>query len=216
MGGAFTARVLSILIAAVLWKLHHKNIDTCTGVIRGVGSLPVCSLSWSCICLQVFILNNPEECNRVLKTILEQRRLCPLISPFFTPNAAPGELVSLYQDVVTSLHLDSADVVFMLLTKVCPDALKKYITQWIHHSALTALHLLHAVWLVPVAEWNSSCVFGANTFAGVGPWSSVCLWPRPGAWTSHTFSPVHQTLDVDFTAPFPWPLQWLPASAYDQ
>ncbi|KAG7244002.1 hypothetical protein INR49_006163 [Caranx melampygus] len=66
---------------------------------------------------QVFILNNPEECGRVLKTILEQRRLCPLISPFFTPNAAPGELVSLYQDVVTSLHLDSADVVFMLLTK---------------------------------------------------------------------------------------------------
>ncbi|XP_034547640.1 ectopic P granules protein 5 homolog isoform X2 [Notolabrus celidotus] len=66
---------------------------------------------------QVFIQNNPEECGRVLKTILEQRRLCPLISPFFTPNAAPNQLVSLYQDVVTSLHLDSADVIFMLLTK---------------------------------------------------------------------------------------------------
>lgn len=59
-----------------------------------------------------------EECSRVLKTILEQRRLCPLISPFFTPNAAPNQLVFLYQDVVTSLHLDSADVIFMLLTKV--------------------------------------------------------------------------------------------------
>ncbi|XP_056231949.1 ectopic P granules protein 5 homolog [Seriola aureovittata] len=66
---------------------------------------------------QVFIQGNPEECGRVLKTILEQRRLCPLISPFFTPNAAPNDLVFLYQDVVTSLHLDSADVIFMLLTK---------------------------------------------------------------------------------------------------
>uniref|UniRef100_A0A671VZ58 Ectopic P-granules autophagy protein 5 homolog (C. elegans) n=1 Tax=Sparus aurata TaxID=8175 RepID=A0A671VZ58_SPAAU len=66
---------------------------------------------------QVFIQGNAEECGRVLKTILEQRRLCPLISPFFTPNAAPNELVFLYQDVVTSLHLDSADVIFMLLTK---------------------------------------------------------------------------------------------------
>lgn len=66
---------------------------------------------------QVFIQGNAEECGRVLKTILEQRRLCPLISPFFTPNAAPSQLVFLYQDVVTSLSLDSADVVFMLLTK---------------------------------------------------------------------------------------------------
>ncbi|KAM3611891.1 uncharacterized protein V6R79_025473 [Siganus canaliculatus] len=66
---------------------------------------------------QVFIQGNAEECGRVLKTILEERRLCPLISPFFTPNAAPSQLVFLYQDVVTSLHLDSADVIFMLLTK---------------------------------------------------------------------------------------------------
>uniref|UniRef100_A0A3P8W6G9 Ectopic P-granules autophagy protein 5 homolog (C. elegans) n=1 Tax=Cynoglossus semilaevis TaxID=244447 RepID=A0A3P8W6G9_CYNSE len=66
---------------------------------------------------QVFIQGNAEECGRVLKTILEQRRLCPLISPFFTPNSAPKQLVSLYQDVVSSLHLDSADVIFMLLTK---------------------------------------------------------------------------------------------------
>ncbi|XP_037632839.1 ectopic P granules protein 5 homolog [Sebastes umbrosus] len=66
---------------------------------------------------QVFIQGNAEECGRVLKTILEQRRLCPLISPFFTPNSAPNQLVFLYQDVVTSLHLDSADVIFMLLTK---------------------------------------------------------------------------------------------------
>ncbi|XP_041855260.1 ectopic P granules protein 5 homolog [Melanotaenia boesemani] len=66
---------------------------------------------------QVFIQGNAQECGLVLKTILEERRLCPLISPFFTPSAAPEQLVSLYQDVVTSLHLDSADVIFMLLTK---------------------------------------------------------------------------------------------------
>ncbi|KAK0149453.1 Ectopic P granules protein 5 [Merluccius polli] len=66
---------------------------------------------------QVFIQGTAAECGRVLKAILEQRRLCPLISPFFTPNCAPSEVVSLYQDVVTSLHPDSADVIFMLLTK---------------------------------------------------------------------------------------------------
>ncbi|XP_047237311.1 ectopic P granules protein 5 homolog [Girardinichthys multiradiatus] len=66
---------------------------------------------------QVFIQGNAKECGRVLKTILEQRLLCPLISPFFTPNAAPDQFVFLYQDVVTSLHLDTADVIFMLLTK---------------------------------------------------------------------------------------------------
>ncbi|CAG07847.1 unnamed protein product [Tetraodon nigroviridis] len=66
---------------------------------------------------QVFIQDNADECSRVLRTILEQRRLCPLISPFFNPNAAPSQLVFLYQDVVTSLDLSSADVVFMLLTK---------------------------------------------------------------------------------------------------
>ncbi|XP_055017592.1 ectopic P granules protein 5 homolog isoform X2 [Boleophthalmus pectinirostris] len=65
----------------------------------------------------VFIQGNAAECGQVLKTILEQRRLCPLISPFFTPNAAPDQLVFLYQDVVTSLDLETTDVIFMLLTK---------------------------------------------------------------------------------------------------
>lgn len=66
---------------------------------------------------QVFIQGNAAEGGRVLKTILEQRRLCPLISPFFTPNSSPDQLVFLYQDVVTSLHIDTTDVIFMLLTK---------------------------------------------------------------------------------------------------
>ncbi|KAL0979304.1 hypothetical protein UPYG_G00183410 [Umbra pygmaea] len=66
---------------------------------------------------QVFIQGNQAECPRVLSTILDQRRLCPLLSPFFTPNAAPNQLVCLYKEVVKSLHPDSADVIFMLLTK---------------------------------------------------------------------------------------------------
>ncbi|XP_041741789.2 ectopic P granules protein 5 homolog [Coregonus clupeaformis] len=66
---------------------------------------------------QVFIQGTKAECGRVLSTILQQRRLCPLLSPFFTPNAAPNQLVSLYEEVVTSLHPDGADVIFMLLTK---------------------------------------------------------------------------------------------------
>ncbi|XP_056130367.1 ectopic P granules protein 5 homolog [Lampris incognitus] len=73
---------------------------------------------------QVFIQGTAAECGRVLQTILEQRLLCPLISPFFIPNAAPNQLVFLYQDVVTSLHPDSADVIFMLLTKFD-------LTQWL-------------------------------------------------------------------------------------
>lgn len=74
---------------------------------------------------KVFIQGNADECSRVLRTILEQRRLCPLISPFFTPNSAPSQLVLLYQDVVTSLDLSSADVIFILLTKVSEESCSK-------------------------------------------------------------------------------------------
>lgn len=54
----------------------------------------------------------------MLKTILLNRHLCNLLSPYFTPNASPAELVSLYEEVVNTLHIDSGDVIFMLLTKV--------------------------------------------------------------------------------------------------
>lgn len=54
----------------------------------------------------------------MLKTILLNRHLCNLLSPYFTPNASPAELVSLYEEVVNTLHTDSGDVIFMLLTKV--------------------------------------------------------------------------------------------------
>ncbi|KAK2845489.1 hypothetical protein Q7C36_010343 [Tachysurus vachellii] len=66
---------------------------------------------------QVFIRDTRAECKRMLKTILQNRRLCNLLSPYFTPNAAPSELVALYEEVVTALHADSGDVIFMLLTK---------------------------------------------------------------------------------------------------
>ncbi|KAI1900325.1 hypothetical protein AGOR_G00048810 [Albula goreensis] len=66
---------------------------------------------------QVFIHDTQSECRRMLKTILLNRRLCTLLSPYFTPNASPGELVGLYEEVVKALHADSGDVIFMLLTK---------------------------------------------------------------------------------------------------
>ncbi|XP_007238025.3 ectopic P granules protein 5 homolog isoform X3 [Astyanax mexicanus] len=66
---------------------------------------------------QVFIRDTQTECKRMLKTILLNRRLCNLLSPYFTPNASPSELVVLYEEVVTALHADSGDVIFMLLTK---------------------------------------------------------------------------------------------------
>ncbi|KAG5280995.1 hypothetical protein AALO_G00066300 [Alosa alosa] len=66
---------------------------------------------------QVFIQGVQTECRHILKTILQNRRLCNLLSPYFTPNASPAELVALYEEVVTALHADSGDVIFMLLTK---------------------------------------------------------------------------------------------------
>ncbi|KAG7481387.1 hypothetical protein MATL_G00066210 [Megalops atlanticus] len=66
---------------------------------------------------QVFIRGTQSECRRMLKTILRNRRLCTLLSPYFTPNASPRELVALYEEVVKALHADSGDVIFMLLTK---------------------------------------------------------------------------------------------------
>ncbi|XP_051954087.1 ectopic P granules protein 5 homolog [Xyrauchen texanus] len=66
---------------------------------------------------QVFIRDVQSECKHMLKTILLNRHLCNLLSPYFTPNASPAELVSLYEEVVNTLHTDSGDVIFMLLTK---------------------------------------------------------------------------------------------------
>lgn len=74
----------------------------------------------------------------------------------------------------------------------------------------------HSVWFVPVAEWIPSCVFGEDPFAGVGPRSSLRLRARPWTRISYTFPPFHQTLDLASTPPFPWSLQWLPASSDDQ
>ncbi|XP_018596418.2 ectopic P granules protein 5 homolog isoform X3 [Scleropages formosus] len=66
---------------------------------------------------QVFIRDSHQECRRMLKTILLNGHLCTLLSPYFTPNASPGGLVDMYEEVVSSLGTDSGDVIFMLLTK---------------------------------------------------------------------------------------------------
>uniref|UniRef100_A0A669Q1T4 Ectopic P-granules autophagy protein 5 homolog n=1 Tax=Phasianus colchicus TaxID=9054 RepID=A0A669Q1T4_PHACC len=66
---------------------------------------------------QVFISGTKSECKRLLQTILHNRRLCTLLSPYFTPVASPDEFVALYEKVVTFLSEDNSDVVFMLLTK---------------------------------------------------------------------------------------------------
>ncbi|KAI7812682.1 putative ectopic P granules protein 5-like protein [Triplophysa rosa] len=73
---------------------------------------------------QVFIRDVQSECKHMLKTILINRHLCNLLSPYFTPNASPAELVFLYEEVVNTLHSDSGDVIFMLLTKFD-------VTQWL-------------------------------------------------------------------------------------
>ncbi|XP_074851932.1 ectopic P granules protein 5 homolog isoform X3 [Carettochelys insculpta] len=66
---------------------------------------------------QVFISGTKSECKLVLQTILQNRRLCNLLSPYFTPVASPDEFVDLYEKVVVFLSDDNSDVVFTLLTK---------------------------------------------------------------------------------------------------
>ncbi|NXN50253.1 EPG5 protein, partial [Rynchops niger] len=73
---------------------------------------------------QVFISGTKSECKRLLQTILQNRRLCTLLSPYFTPVASPSEFVTLYKNVVAFLSEDNSDVVFMLLTKFD-------LTQWL-------------------------------------------------------------------------------------
>lgn len=120
----FITAIVNLYKAQKLPAVQHVGVSAFYTVVSFVSEdtlrhPPTRQYLSSCVEIlgQVFIQGNAEECGRVLKTILEERRLCPLISPFFTPNAAPDQLVFLYQDVVTSLHLDTADVIFMLLTK---------------------------------------------------------------------------------------------------
>ncbi|XP_077202821.1 ectopic P granules protein 5 homolog isoform X2 [Paroedura picta] len=66
---------------------------------------------------QVFVAGTESECRPLLQTILKNRRLCTLLSPYFTPVASPEEFVGLYEQVVSFLCGENSDVVFMLLTK---------------------------------------------------------------------------------------------------
>ncbi|XP_045430840.1 ectopic P granules protein 5 homolog isoform X2 [Pipistrellus kuhlii] len=97
---------------------------------------------------QVFISGTKSECRRVLETILKNRRLCSLLSPFFTPNAAPAEFIQLYEKVVRFLSEDNSDMIFMLLTKF-------HVKQWLNASKpplsertrlLESIHLALTAW----------------------------------------------------------------------
>ncbi|KAL8204232.1 UNVERIFIED_CONTAM: Ectopic P granules protein 5, partial [Gekko kuhli] len=57
----------------------------------------------------VFVAGTKSECRPLLRTILKNRRLCTLLSPYFTPVASPGEFVDLYEQVVSSLSDDNSD-----------------------------------------------------------------------------------------------------------
>ncbi|XP_058533133.1 ectopic P granules protein 5 homolog isoform X1 [Ochotona princeps] len=104
----------------------------------------------SCIDIlgQVFISGTKSECRKVLATILKNRRLCSLLSPFFSPNAAPAEFIQLYEKVVRFLSEDNSDVIFMLLTKFD-------LKQWLNTTKpplsdrtrlLEAIHLALTAW----------------------------------------------------------------------
>ncbi|XP_059563190.1 ectopic P granules protein 5 homolog isoform X3 [Myotis daubentonii] len=97
---------------------------------------------------QVFISGTKSECRRVLETVLKNRRLCSLLSPFFTPNAAPAEFIQLYEKVVRFLSEDNSDMIFMLLTKF-------HVKQWLNATKpplsertrlLESVHLALTAW----------------------------------------------------------------------
>ncbi|EDL09441.1 mCG125522, isoform CRA_c [Mus musculus] len=97
---------------------------------------------------QVFVSGTKSECRKLLQTILKNRRLCSLLAPFFTPNAAPAEFIQLYERVVTCLREDNSDVIFMLLTKFD-------IQQWLNSTKpplsdrtrlLESIHLALTAW----------------------------------------------------------------------
>lgn len=87
---------------------------------------------------QVFISGTKSECKRLLQTILQNRRLCTLLSPYFTPVASPNEFVTLYEKVVAFLSEDNSDVVFMLLTKVKDSQI--FSVLWIPYVDVTSLN----------------------------------------------------------------------------
>ncbi|XP_078718187.1 ectopic P granules protein 5 homolog isoform X2 [Lampetra fluviatilis] len=66
---------------------------------------------------QMFISGVETESERLLQTVLKNSCLCSLLSPHFTPNAAPRAFVGMYGLVAATLSTDTSDTVFMLLTK---------------------------------------------------------------------------------------------------
>uniref|UniRef100_A0A4W4HAL5 Ectopic P granules protein 5 homolog n=1 Tax=Electrophorus electricus TaxID=8005 RepID=A0A4W4HAL5_ELEEL len=147
---------------------------------------------------QVFIRDIQTECRRVLKTILQNRRLCNLLSPYFTPNASPSELVALYEEVVLALHADSGDVIFMLLTKFD-------LTQWLSatlppfHKRSRLMELIHVALTACGLEPEPEVLMPFNLFCK--HWTELLLYQFPDHYSDVlrllTHSSSQQLLSAD-------------------
>ncbi|KAJ8789671.1 hypothetical protein J1605_004908 [Eschrichtius robustus] len=129
---------------------------------------------------QVFISGTKSECRKVLQTILKNRRLCSLLSPFFTPNATPAEFIQLYEKVVKFLSEDNSDMIFMLLTKFD-------LKQWLNATKpplsdrtrlLESIHLALTAWGV---EPDEDILMPFNLFCK--HWTYLLLYQFPDQYS---------------------------------
>ncbi|XP_056680358.1 ectopic P granules protein 5 homolog isoform X3 [Monodelphis domestica] len=129
---------------------------------------------------QVFISDTKSECKRVLQTILKNRRLCTLLSPYFTPIAAPEEFINLYEKVVKFLSEDNSDMIFMLLTKFD-------LKQWLNSTKpplsdrtrlLESIHLALTAWGL---EPDEDILMSFNIFCK--HWTYLLLYQFPDQYS---------------------------------
>nr|XP_020841414.1 ectopic P granules protein 5 homolog isoform X1 [Phascolarctos cinereus] len=129
---------------------------------------------------QVFISDTKSECKRVLQTILKNRRLCTLLSPYFTPIAAPEEFINLYEKVVKFLSEDNGDMIFMLLTKFD-------LKQWLNSTKpplsdrtrlLESIHLALTAWGL---EPDEDILMSFNIFCK--HWTYLLLYQFPDQYS---------------------------------
>ncbi|XP_059504787.1 ectopic P granules protein 5 homolog isoform X2 [Stegostoma tigrinum] len=124
----FVENFITALVNA--FKLHHSETFQKVGIALFYEIVsfvcdetqqhpPTRQFFTSCIEIlgQIFLSCAKTESKTMLRKVLQNRRLCNLLSPYFTPNISPDEFVNLYEEVVKVLHTNSGDVIFMLLTK---------------------------------------------------------------------------------------------------
>ncbi|XP_051865986.1 ectopic P granules protein 5 homolog isoform X2 [Pristis pectinata] len=124
----YVENFITVLVNA--FKLHHTESYQKVGIALFYEIVsfvcdetqrhpPTRQFFTSCIEIlgQVFLGCAKTESKAILEKILGNRRLCNLLSPYFTPNISPDVFVNLYSKVVKFLHTDNGDVIFMLLTK---------------------------------------------------------------------------------------------------